>query len=62
MTTTLTTKTKTTTVRTWGCRTTAYADVAGVVRVWDSVAGHYTTCHSLSVGQVRYVRARTAGR
>lgn len=23
-------------------------DDAGVVRVWDSVAGHYTTCHILS--------------
>ncbi len=23
-------------------------DDAGIVRVWDSVAGHYTTCHSLS--------------
>jgi hypothetical protein len=20
----------------------------GVVRVWDSVAGHYTTCHAMS--------------
>ena len=23
-------------------------DQDGTVRVWDSVAGHYTTCHSLS--------------
>lgn len=23
-------------------------DADGTVRVWDSVAGHYTTCHSLS--------------
>lgn len=23
-------------------------DADGAVRVWDSVAGHYTTCHSLS--------------
>jgi hypothetical protein len=30
-------------------------DDAGVVRVWDSVAGHYTTCHSLtprSIGKI----------
>jgi hypothetical protein len=23
-------------------------DADGTVRVWDAVAGHYTTCHSLS--------------
>lgn len=23
-------------------------DADGTVRVWDSVAGHYTVCHSLS--------------
>lgn len=23
-------------------------DQDGTVRVWDSIAGHYTTCHSLS--------------
>lgn len=23
-------------------------DTDGTVRVWDAVAGHYTTCHSLS--------------
>lgn len=28
-------------------------DSDGTVRVWDSVAGHYTTCHSLSVGAQR---------
>ena len=28
------------------CRCMVDAD--GTVRVWDSVAGHYTTCHSLS--------------
>lgn len=25
---------------------TVHAD--GTIRVWDAVAGHYTTCHSLS--------------
>ena len=25
-----------------------WVDDAGTVRVWDSVARHYTTCHSLS--------------
>lgn len=24
------------------------ARVCGLIRVWDSVAGHFTTCHSLS--------------
>lgn len=28
----------------------------GVVRVWDSVAGHYTTCHSLSGDALRRAR------
>ncbi len=28
----------------------------GTVRVWDSVAGHYTTCHSLSASAVRRIR------
>lgn len=28
-------------------------DSDGTVRVWDSVAGHYTTCHSLSAGAER---------
>jgi hypothetical protein len=27
----------------------------GVVRVWDSIAGHYTTCHSLSQSAVRRI-------
>lgn len=22
--------------------------LSGIVRVWDAIAGHYTTCHSLS--------------
>lgn len=32
----------------------------GTVRVWDSVAGHYTTCHCLSAAAQR--RARKAAR
>jgi hypothetical protein len=31
-------------------------DDAGTVRVWDSVARHYTTCHSLSVSAIRRIR------
>jgi hypothetical protein len=27
----------------------------GVVRIWDSVAGHYTTCHSLTPRQVKRI-------
>ena len=30
----------------------------GQVHVWDSVARHYTTCHNLTSGQVRYVKSR----
>jgi len=26
------------------------------VRVWDSVAGYYTTCHSLTAAAVRRIR------
>lgn len=42
-----------------GCRGTYdafYED--GQVHVWDSVAGHYTTCHNLTEGQVRYIKSR----
>ena len=31
-------------------------DTHGTVRVWDSVAGHYTTCHSLSESAIRRIR------
>lgn len=31
-------------------------DADGTVRVWDPVAGHYTTCHSMSQATVRRVR------
>jgi len=34
----------------------AYADEDGTVRVWDSSAGHYTTCHNLTENQIKYVR------
>lgn len=44
----------------WGQSLPAYADSTGVVRVMDPVAGHYTTCHSLTRSQVAYVCARTA--
>ena len=30
-------------------------DADGTVRVWDSVAGHYTTCHSLSASAIRRI-------
>lgn len=35
----------------------ARVDRDGTVRVWDSVADHYTTCHSLTEAQVRHFRA-----
>lgn len=35
-------------------------DGAGVVRVYDDVAGHYTVAHSLSAGAERRIR-RMAG-
>lgn len=28
----------------------------GTVRVYDPVAGHYTTCHALSAGALRRIR------
>lgn len=34
----------------------------GVVLVWDSVAGHYTSLHSLKPSQIAYVRRRAAAR
>lgn len=30
--------------------------VCGLIRVWDDVAGHYTTCHSLSDAAKRRCR------
>ena len=33
-------------------------DDDGTVRVWDSVAGYYTSCHSLSESEQRRIRRR----
>lgn len=38
----------------WGYRASVEPD--GTVRVWDSVAGHWTLCHALSPQQIAYVR------
>ena len=38
----------------------AKVDVDGTVRVYDSVAGYWTTCHCLTPGQIAYAR-RVAG-
>lgn len=48
------------------CRAKAFAgrlenircivDATGTIRVWDSVAGHYTTCHGLSDSAQRRIR------
>jgi hypothetical protein len=38
-------------------------DSDGTVRVYDSIAGHYTTCHSLSnrdLGRIRAAAKRAA--
>lgn len=35
---------------------------AGSVRVWDSTAGHYTLCHSLSPAAQRRIRRLAAGK
>lgn len=41
-----------------GYRASVSAD--GTVRVWDSVARHFTLCHSLTDAQQRYIRSRAA--
>lgn len=38
----------------------ATCDKSGAVRVWDSSAQHFTTCHNLTVKQEQSVRARIA--
>lgn len=59
-------QTKTVTIRakafaTEGVRTNrCVVDADGTMRVYDSVAGHYTTCHSLSAAAIRRIR-RLAG-
>ena len=35
-------------------------DADGVVRVYDSVAGHYTACHALSASAIRRIRKLAA--
>ncbi len=37
----------------------ARVDADGTVRVWDSVAGYFTTCHSLTAGQIASARRRS---
>ena len=44
-------------VHIWSERVPAHADEDGTVRVYDSVAGHFTACHSLTEAQQRHVRA-----
>ena len=39
----------------------AKVDADGTVRVWDSVARHYTLCHSLTERQMARVRRLAAG-
>ena len=46
-------------VRIWGGTHKAYADCIGTVWVYDPVAVHWTTCHSLTLAQIRRVRAKT---
>jgi hypothetical protein len=46
---------KTVNVVAFGGRAKAFYE-NGQAYVWDSVAGHYTTCHSLTANQVAYVR------
>lgn len=31
----------------------AYVELDGTVRIWDEIANHYTTCHSLSATALR---------
>lgn len=58
-------KMKTVNVKLDGHSLPAYAENVGdgkiLVRVWDRIAGHYTSCHNLSENQEQYVRARTVG-
>lgn len=49
---------KTVNVKIWNGTYPAYADADGTVRVYDPVAGHFTTCHRLTENQKRYVRSR----
>jgi len=49
---------KTANVKWNGAKVKATADKDGTVRVYDSVAGHYTTCHDLTPRQQQIVRSR----
>ena len=37
-------------------------DESGRVYVWDSVAGHFTTCNAISDSAARRIRREAAGR
>jgi len=50
---------KTCNVKIWNGTAKAYADEDGNVRVFDSIAGHYTQCHSLSPSVCTRVRRLT---
>ena len=57
--------TKTTTIRAKafsgeGVRTHRIMIEDGRVLVWDSIAGYYTSCHSLSAATIRRARAMDA--
>jgi hypothetical protein len=58
----MTTATKTMTIRAKafageGVRSHKVQIDGDTIRVWDSVAKHYTTCHSLSQSAIRRIRA-----
>lgn len=40
----------------------ARVEADGTVAAYDRIAGHYTTCHALTAGQVRWIRAQAQGR
>ena len=44
-------------VNCWGRKCKAICDIHGNVSVWDDIAGHYTRCHPLTAGQIRYVQS-----
>lgn len=39
-----------------GIKTHKFRVDDGTVRVWDAVAGHYTTCHSLGKSAIARIR------
>jgi hypothetical protein len=42
------------------CGYRASVDADGTVRVYDDLAGHYTTVHALTAAQIRYIRRAVA--